>query len=132
ISAFAAWGPNWHLAGRVKAVWLERPWLASRNRQLCCVQAIRHGNLVGIIGVLQMNATVCHPANFQLAVPPQGRFRGQIPLPTIGLLGTWIESLVRRTTQRNVKRAALCNANVSVPGMQRIRSSVRVFGVDNS
>src|SRR5215472_8249573 len=84
------------------------------NGELCGKEPISEWNLVGVVRVLQMDSAVCYPAHFQLAVLPQGCFRGQIPLPAIGLLRAGIEPLVRSASERRSKNATSREASVLI------------------
>src|SRR5260370_19194824 len=81
-----------------------------RDCQLRCEKPVRQGNLVGVKSILQVNSTVGHPAQFQLAVPPQGGFSREVPLPTVGLFRAGVQPLVGYATQNDVKRAPLRGA----------------------
>src|SRR5437899_844012 len=84
------------------------------NSQLCCHQAIRHRNLVGVIDILQVNTPIRHPADFQLAVSPECCFGRQVPLPTAGLLRARVESLVWRAAQSGSKYTPRGRADILV------------------
>src|SRR5260370_14380370 len=65
-----------------------------------------------------MDTAISYPAHFEFAVSPQDRFCSQIPLPTVGLLCTRIQTLLRRAAQGDAESVSRGDAVVQVRGAQ--------------
>src|SRR6266496_5720534 len=122
--------PDRHLPRIVVGVRMERGCVTACHRGLGSKEPLRDGNLIRIISVHEVDPTIGYPRNFQLAVPPQCRFRGQVPLPAVGLIGTWVKPLTWRTSSAYIKGT---NGRVTAARVWRADpSSASVHGPDRT